>query len=530
MQQEGRQAFLESIRPGKADDALLQASEADVEAGRMTGPFFSVDEVCKALGTEDVAIARRFAVVQEDKTRPCDDARRSGVNATSFQSKRVVLSTLDSFTEEVRLIQDAFSGERVDMWKRDHASAYRQVPIHPIEVPLSVVCFWHPTKQKRVLYIHQALPFGFVASVIGYNRISQAIAFLANRILKIPVDSYFDDFWCLEPEKSATSGFEAFGELNQILGFDIKIKKDINPGKQGDILGHEINLDKSPVQVKISASRRKKLIHLISSILHEGTLSPVLAGTVAGKAGFSAEALYGKVGRAALQPIFARQNMAVGSHKLNNGLRIGLLWIRTLIDLNIPRVILPRGIKRKQIRAFVDAEGGTGGLGFVIQFSSMEGGSAYAHTKISAKALEILRPRGNYIQFLEMAAAVFMIETMKEELRDCDVILFCDNTAQEGALRKGYSRDWEMAVVAGLTWLKVAELNIHLWIERVPSDYNISDAPSRMSPEDIKMLAELGIPRVPAKSMEPFLKQLEKVLSGTVQVEQLSESENPFLW
>ena len=73
-----------------------------------------------------------------------------------------------------------------------------------------------------MFFVHRALPLGFVAPVTQYNRIYQSIAFLANRVLLIPADSYFDDFWSVEPCSLAESGFHTFGVLSsEILGFEL---------------------------------------------------------------------------------------------------------------------------------------------------------------------------------------------------------------------------------------------------------------------------------------------------------------------
>ena len=71
------------------------------------------------------------------------------------------------------------------------------------------------------------------------------------------------------------------------------------------------------------------------------------------------------------------------------------------------------------------------------------------------------------------------VATFGEQCRDANVTLFCDNVAQQGALTKGFSRDLDNAIFARLFWDMVAEHGINIWFERVSSEENLSDIPTR---------------------------------------------------
>ena len=274
--------FLKSVRSGPHDATLWESSLEDVQQQRMYGPFDSVQAVCESLGVDSVLIHRRFAVVQPDKTRPCGDARRSGGNLVTRQTRKVTLSTLDHVQGQIARTRSVFQ-ERLLLWKRDHKAAYRQVPLHPEELRLAVVVFRHPETKQLVFFVHRALPFGFVASVTQYNRISQAIAFLANRVLLVPVDNYFDDFWAVEPASLATSGFATFGVLSsEILGFEMKLAKDVEPTEHGETLGHAVSLGFPPFSFSPTTSRVTKLVDVITRSLDSEELTPTEAGSVAG--------------------------------------------------------------------------------------------------------------------------------------------------------------------------------------------------------------------------------------------------------
>ena len=67
------------------------------------------------------------------------------------------------------------------------------------------------------------------------------------------------------------------------------------------------------------------------------------------------------------------------------------------------------------------------------------------------------------------------------------VVWYVDNTAAEGALKKGYSGSRFMTAIVAEFWDICIRNNIAVWIDRVPSKENIADAPSR---GDIKYLVE----------------------------------------
>ena len=93
--------------------------------------------------------------------------------------------------------------------------------------------------------------------------------------------------------------------------------------------------------------------------------------------------------------------------------------------------------------------------------------------------LDVLKPKGNYIQFMEMSAAALFVATFGQDCREANVTLFCDNVAQQGSLSKGFSKDLDNAVLAGVFWDMIAAQGINLWLERVPSEENLSDVPTR---------------------------------------------------
>ena len=125
-----------------------------------------------------------------------------------------------------------------------------------------------------------------------------------------------------------------------------------------------------------------------------------------------------------------------------------------------------------------------------------------------------LKPKGNYIQFMEMAAAVLFVATFGDMSRDANVTLYCDNVAQQGALSKGFSRDLDNAVLAGLFWDMVAEKGINVWFDRVASEENISDVPTREENWSAHpAMAYFGVREEDAGDMSPCYRALQRIIA-----------------
>jgi len=71
------------------------------------------------------------------------------------------------------------------------------------------------------------------------------------------------------------------------------------------------------------------------------------------------------------------------------------------------------------------------------------------------------------------------ISTFKDLLTGRNLVVFSDNTAAEAATRRGSAKHFDQGRVVHGIWLKLAELRCNMWIERVPTEENLSDLPSR---------------------------------------------------
>ena len=525
----------QATRPSVHDATLLQAAEEDVTTGKMAGPFFADSEVANFLGSQEFTLSKRFGVPQHDKTRPCDDFSASGVNSCCRPERALTLSTLDHFFALMCSILTAFGLENlaqpeVPFFKRDMLSAYRQIWLLPGALVFGAIIFWHHVLQRPVVYVHLALPFGPRASVNSFNRVSQGITFLMQAMFALPVDSYFDDWWGAALRRLIDRMFNMFGKVMSALHLDIKVAKDVPPTYSGEILGHVANVRSTPFILENTTRRLESLRTLVSRALESNSLRPSVAGEIAGKFGFACTAIYGRVGRACLKPVYERQHAltahdsAVGgcassdldskvrpTHVLSRSLRAALLCMYRILENPQPRVVLPSFMgSRRTCVAYTDGQG----AGFVaaVFFPGTPYASAYCSLKLPEDLLARFGQK-NCIQQIETSAVILLFEVFKRELSDCDVRLFCDNIAEQGALIKGFSRSPSQAALCGAVWIRAAAGRVGMWIDRVRSKSNVADIPTRPDqPERFEILRSLGVRcRVPPRVR--IIEQIEAELS-----------------
>ena len=91
-----------------------------------------------------------------------------------------------------------------------------------------------------------------------------------------------------------------------------------------------------------------------------------------------------------------------------------------------------------------------------------------------------LEARGdNQIMSLEMLAVLVSLSTHKERISGRRVVLWSDSTGAEHATRRGSSSKADHNTIVHRVWAYAYQHDIKLWIERVGTDDNVADNPSR---------------------------------------------------
>ena len=252
----------------------------------------------------------------------------------------------------------------------------------------------------------------------------------------------------------------------------------------------------------------------IQGILSSDVLDPGTAGKLKGKLMFGASQLWGKVGRAFLRVISERQYMRLPlgpKFGLDPPLREALKQWLVLIEAGPPRTIDRQISKRADVVIFTDGftpdprealatrlPDRVGAVLFDRRLTKPRQFSEVIPWSISRKWLH----RSTQIIPIEMMAPVLALETFADRLVNADVILLIDSEAVEAALIKGYSSRSDVCEIISIFWERALRLRCRIFIDRVSTDANPADWPSR---NDLNRGQEAGWCTVPAEWPKCFM-------------------------
>ena len=498
LHQKLRQGFVDEHR-----QVMLEELLADRAQGRLEGPFRAPSEwpipsagipgeTLLPAPTGRVCAAVCFSVCQSDKIRRCEDYRRSFHNATISAPDVPHHDDISVYVQLSKWWRQSTS-EEIGIWAHDLDAAYRQLGVRDTSFAYVVLI----TPGGPLLFRHTALCFGSSASVWSFNRMADAMVYLAHRLLVCPCVHYVDDFGSVEPQRTATSGFWAFSELFRILGLKMKQKKAMAPSSSQRMLGVIVKIHQDSIELEACPVRVQKLQETISLCLSTNQLSPEVAHRLAGKLLFLQTTCFGQMGKAAIQCIYARASQGASDFKkLTGAVEASLLTLRQILTSMTPQVISVCASTRSAVlctdafflagdlmkqsllkskwerQQVVKMENG---WGFVMALPEY---ICFAHGQVPAPVVRRFGRRRAYIYFLEAITPIIATVLMRGQCPKF-LLVFVDNQASLQALRKGYGRDTSVNGLWCFFWSLVAKLQLLLHFEWVQSELNIAVPISR---------------------------------------------------
>ena len=529
-------AKLPRARPDPHWQIMLDELIADKEKGRVAGPFYAAGlwgvhtvpvkgHQMTPVPDEQAHAAVCFSVTQSDKIRRCEDFRRSFHNSTFEVKDAPVHHDVGTY---VSLARHIWAKHQVTpmLWCQDLEAAYRQVPLRP--GPFAYCALVTPAGVS--LWQHLAACFGATSSVWSFNRFADCLISLCRRTLILMVGHYVDDFAGLDHPDLADSGCDSFCQCFQLLGLDTKASKEQRPAFSHKLLGVIVTITNEDVVVSPCPKRVKKVRDLLRDIKASGQLSPQQAQHCSGKLNFLLTAVFGCVGQAALQPLYARAAGLgqVDSDGLNPGLIGAIDLLLFILDQASPRRIpMPMPGNQEVAVLYTDAfvevgphkfstgdpnipEGWSprhrrpksNGWGFVFRTSN--GSTYYCHGQIPSWFVTRFSSRKAYIYMLEVLAVAIAVTHLRALLPPFFVI-YIDNQPGKSAIQKGYGKDPWVNVIISSFWALVTARQWHPHLQYVKSCLNISDAISR---HDESTAVRLGWTKVHLDVL-PFLHVLD---------------------
>ena len=435
----------------------------------------------------------RFGVVQgrlgAEKVRAVDDGKLSRTNEMTRVQETITTCSPDFpahvLDEIIRAcLEIGIAIPELVLSLDDLFAAYRRVPTANQECMIAAM--WDLDADEPVFCEVYGHCFGLISSVLNFNRVPHMLSVAASLLFAVPNDHYFDDYLVVDLASAKGSGQLALDRLHNAVRIPLEPKKRKPPRAVQEELGVTCDLSQaashSVVMLSPTEDRVAEVIADLKRCRGQGCMMPSEAESLFGRLGFVFQTTVGAIGRAATQPLLQRARERSGPFPFTLAMHHMLAFFEALLP-SIPPLTLPCGPGRRSGEApvvvYTDAsynEAGYSGLGIVI----LDGVDRYvAGCRVPEWLLTALRPRGQQINHLEMAAAVAARITFPDVIAGRKVLHFVDNTSALSKAVHGYANEPDMANITNSLHMCDAMLGVDSWWEWVPSKANVADLPSR---------------------------------------------------
>ena len=474
-------------------------------------------------------VNRRFLLLQGENNKPraIDDCKTSGLNNSYTQNNKLILQDLDSYVALAAFAGSSVHGNEVRVqldggkclfkplhpdyrgamtWKGkclDLEKAYRQVPVSSASLAYSVALV-HSVEGQPHYFVSQSLPFGACSSVYAFNRISHSLKFLAQKLLKGVLTVFYDDFPILEPAASAGLFDGMLSKFLSILGWHHATtgKKGLSFAESFDVLGATVdlkNISSGVLEVRNKEGRLDRIVRLINESKRSFPPKQHDMQVIAGLLQYATGNALGVTLRLCSR---ACSSMAAGKRTpTSDDFKRLCDWMCKIISSVQPRIIKV-ALKTKPIIVFKDAswDGEIARWGFVVADPNDAVRLVFGGIIPDELVQHWIRQVGQQIICeAEIFAAVLSRWYLSNHYNNCRSIFWIDNDAARLALIKSVSTSAPMLCMAQ-TFHSFSEAdNIQCWFERVASESNIADLPSRQQEGEASALVggkvgEMDIP------------------------------------
>ena len=315
-----RKATIAKCKPhasSEMDEVLWAQTLAERDAGWITGPFLTEDEVSHEVGNFEWIATRRFPLLQKSKVRIIDDGLDSGLNSAYSSYNKLKLLDSDSLITMILALlrcsaaTDGFcfaltngtrlAGKPHPFWVAnpslcgatiDLKSAYKQLGARPEDKWCRVLVAYSPVHQQPVFFLGNALPFGSASSVYCFNRCSRSIWWLATKLGSLTLGCYYDDYPIVDFAPLSKSAFSFMSLLLKALGWQYAETGDKaqSMAPMFDVLGVRVDLTRSQFREVVVANKPERIDSLLSElsqILDDKKLTPSRASSLQGKLNFA---------------------------------------------------------------------------------------------------------------------------------------------------------------------------------------------------------------------------------------------------
>ena len=495
---------------------LMDETTKEVDAGFLDGPFLE-DEVTEMLGRPDWSMSQRFLLLQGEDLKPrvIDNYKTSWVNAAFGTSSHLDLHDTDMISCFLAFMLGVFCGDGaidIELSGGDHlvgrrhsdyddkplllgrgvdlSKAYKQAGVAPQSARHSILGVRSETGVWK-FFFSKSLPFGATSSVFAFNKITRGIWTILVRKFHLLTTVFYDDFPMLEFDPMAATTTNVVQHLLDLLGWKHATngKKSVDFSGTMQVLGVSFNLESfwdNQTTVANRPSRVQRILEMLASYSNKGTVSISEAATMHGLLNYAGGFVVGRC----LKPA-ARQfgNMQGGSTDAafisrlcrDTGEIINRMRPRQIryLSNDFPAVIYTDGALEKE----------QGTWGAVVMIPQL-GINAIHWGVVDAGLMRHWTSLGlqQKICQIELLAVLLVKYFYRRELANASALFFVDKEAARYCLIKGSSPSLTMYNLCRAVSHIEAEHPAASWYERVASESNIADLPSRFKLKECQQI------------------------------------------
>ena len=193
--------LIKSLRQDPYEDELMKQILEEAEEGKVSMPWKVKDE-----DADGTLLSHRFSRVQgfkkdgSPKVRAIDNGTKSGVYDAAVMTRKLQMGSIDELMTIFKRRYRNRPGKYVAM-KADIKAAFRRNPVRKQDRWMTTAAF----KYRGDVWAtqHAATPFGFLASVPGWDLLGEPIQMICVKLLIMVLLRYVDDYFTAEAEELA---------------------------------------------------------------------------------------------------------------------------------------------------------------------------------------------------------------------------------------------------------------------------------------------------------------------------------------
>ena len=449
--------------PNIVDKKLNKESQA----GRILGPLVKppFDKfMTSPLGLVPKKVPGEFRVIHH-LSYPYGMSVNDGID------KQFATVQYSNISQAIKHILDI--GRYCYLAKSDIQSAFRIIPINPIDYPLLGF------KWKGFYYFDRCLPMGASSSCQIFESFSTALQWIVENYLpNTKVIHVLDDFlFIAKTESECKSSLRIFLRICEELGVPIALDKTFGPEQQLPFLG--IQLDTVNMSSSLPADKIQKFLNIIEEFLNSKAVTLHKLQSLTGMLNFACQVI--EPGRAFSRRLY---NLAIGLSKPYHHVKITqevkedlLVWDSFLRNYNGRTFFLDYlWLNNSHLNLYTDA---ASTIGYGAIFGNKWLGGLWAP--------QCLRLN---ITLLELYPIVIALELWGDQLKNKCIQLNTDNMAVTFILNNFTSKDNSIMILVRRLVLNCINNNILIKAVHLPGRENL--IPDLISRKQVPKALELA--------------------------------------